>query len=247
MLFVPDIEPGLALRLLARFADRIAVSTSDSQGYFAKSVIVTGYPVREGLKKWTPESGRAALGLGRDLPVLLVAGGSKGARSINQALVARLPEILEVAQVVHITGTGEWEAVSGATASLSGSLAPRYKPFAYLHEEMGAALAAADLAVTRAGASVLGELPLFGLPAILVPYPHAWRYQRVNAQHLAERQAAVVIEDGALHTELFGLVRALLSDDARRGAMKAAMQSLARPEAAQALAAQLLELGGHAP
>jgi UDP-N-acetylglucosamine--N-acetylmuramyl-(pentapeptide) pyrophosphoryl-undecaprenol N-acetylglucosamine transferase len=247
MLYVPDIEPGLALRSLARFADCIAVTSAESQKYLSRKVVVTGYPLRSDLSQWTPAKGRAALGLLDDLPVLLVMGGSKGARSINRALVACLPALLERTQIVHITGPVEFDEVAAATASMTPEQSARYQAHPYLHEHMGAALAAADIAVARAGASVLGEFPQFGLPAILVPYPHAWRYQRVNAEYLARHRAAVVIEDGMLQAELPAIVRDLLVDSARRGAMRSAMRELARPEAASALAEQVLELGGHRP
>lgn len=247
VLFVPDIEPGLALKFLARFADRIAVSAADSQRYFSKKVVVTGYPVRPDLKRWTRTRGRAVLKLRDDLPVVLVAGGSKGARSINQALIHSLRGILKLAQVVHITGQGEWEAVSEATAGLTKVQRRRYRPFPYLHEQMGAALAAADIAVMRAGASTLGELPLAGLPAILVPYPHAWRYQRVNAEYLAAHRAALVIRDQDLGSRLLPTVQKLLRSTPQRRSMRDAMRSLAKPDAAQALAGQLLELGGKRP
>jgi UDP-N-acetylglucosamine--N-acetylmuramyl-(pentapeptide) pyrophosphoryl-undecaprenol N-acetylglucosamine transferase len=247
LLYVPDIEPGLALRFLARFADRIAVTSAESQRFFSKEVVVSGYPVRAELMKWTRKRGRAALKLRADVPVVFVAGGSKGARSINEALLACLPEMLELAQVVHITGRGEWNAVAAKTSGLTRLQMRRYRHFPYLHEEMGAALAAADIAVMRAGASTLGELPYFGLPAILVPYPHAWRYQRVNAEHLARRKAAVVVRDEDLRQELLPAVQRLLRSPSRRRSMQAAMRSLAKPDAARKLAGQLLELGGQRP
>lgn len=244
LLFVPDIEPGLALKLLARFADRIAVSTPDSQKYFGRRVDVTGYPVRASVQKWNREAGRKTLGLQADLPVLLAAGGSKGARTINQAVMAHLPALLDMTQVVHVTGQLDWEAAQKNMQGLTASQRQRYKLFAYLHEEMGAVLAAADLVLARAGASTLGEFPLFGLPAILVPYPHAWRYQQVNAEYLQEHLAAVMVRDEALYRELPTVVKDLLGNPAKREAMQAAMRRLARPEAARNLAAQLMALGG---
>ena len=117
----------------------------------------------------------------------------------------------------------------------------RYHPTPYLHE-MGAALAAADLAVSRAGASTLGELPLFGLPAVLVPYPYAWRYQKVNARYLENHGAALVLEDASLGSSLFPTLQGLLGDPHRLSMMRAAMRSLARPQAAQAIADQLREM-----
>lgn len=244
LLFVPDIEPGLALKTLARFSDCLAVTTPESRQYFSskKRVVTTGYPVRFELRTWTRESGRAALNLQGDQPVLLIFGGSKGARSINQAVIRSLPDLLALAQVVHISGQLDWQEVSAAAQALPDALADRYHPFPYLHEEMGATLASADLAVSRAGASSLGEFPFFGLPAVLVPYPYAWRYQKVNADYLAERKAAVVIEDQRLQAELLPVVRDLLADQKKLSEMRRAMQALSRPHAARDIANLLREL-----
>ena len=125
---------------------------------------------------------------------------------------------------------------------LTGVQAARYHPFPYLHEEMGAALAAADLALSRAGASTLGEYPLFGLPAVLVPYPYAWRYQKVNADTLVQRGAAVMLEDGKLSDQLLSTVNDLLSQPQKLAAMRNAMQHLSHPEAAAEIGRQILAL-----
>jgi UDP-N-acetylglucosamine--N-acetylmuramyl-(pentapeptide) pyrophosphoryl-undecaprenol N-acetylglucosamine transferase len=247
MLYVPDIEPGVALKSLARFADRIAVTTQESQKYLAQKVIVTGYPVRSELMEWDREKGRDALDLEDDEPVLLVVGGSKGARSINRAIVPHLPVLLELAQVVHITGQSDWQAVQTARAGLTSAQRARYQAYPYLHEQMGAALASADLVVARAGASALGEFPFFGLPAILVPYPHAWRYQKVNADYLAQRGAAVIVQDEMMQDQLLITVKDLLENPSKRSAMQTAMKSLANSESAQIIAGQLLELGRQRP
>jgi UDP-N-acetylglucosamine--N-acetylmuramyl-(pentapeptide) pyrophosphoryl-undecaprenol N-acetylglucosamine transferase len=250
VLYVPDIEPGLALKSLARFARRIAVSAEDSRSYFSKSapVTVTGYPVRADLAVWDRLAALAALQLSPELPTLLVFGGSKGSRSINKALITALPELLTDLQVVHISGSLDWPAVQANRDSLpaqltalgrSSSLTERYRPFPYLHDEMGAAFAAADLVVCRAGASTLGELPAYGLPAILVPYPHAWRYQYVNAEYLARHGAAQILVDQDLDARLLPLVRELMGDPTRLRQMRQAMRSLARPQAAGAIASLL--------
>jgi UDP-N-acetylglucosamine--N-acetylmuramyl-(pentapeptide) pyrophosphoryl-undecaprenol N-acetylglucosamine transferase len=244
LLFVPDIEPGLALKVLARFASRIALTSEKSKSFFknGKRLVVTGYPVRPELTAWTREKGRAALGLRHDAPVLLVFGGSKGARSINRALLASLHRLLDKIQVVHISGQLDWAEIIEAKKALPAELSANYHPFAYLHEEMGAALASADLAVSRAGASSLGEYPAFGLPAVLVPYPYAWRYQKVNADYLADHGAAVIVEDRTLNENFAAAVLNLLDDEQRLEAMRRAMGSLARPEAAQKIAGLLLNL-----
>ena len=111
---------------------------------------------------------------------------------------------------------------------------------------MGLALAAADVVVSRSGASTLGEYPLMGLPAILVPYPFAWRYQKVNADYLAEHGAAVRLDNDRLGDELLPTLERLLSDETRLNEMQRRASSLARPQAAQALGAQLRELARHA-
>ncbi len=248
LLYVPDIEPGSALKVLTRFADQIAVTVEESRSYLrgkARSM-VTGYPIRRELADWNKTEARKKLGLTDDLPVLLVFGGSRGARSINRALLAGLPDLVAEMQVLHISGRLDWVEVEAARERLStvlpDELLDRYHAHSYLHEQMGAALAAADLVVSRAGASCLGEYPLFGLPAILVPYPYAWRYQRVNAAYLEGRGAAVIVDDQALADQLVAQVRRLLNDPQRMGQMSSAMSALSRPQAARDIAGMVRSL-----
>lgn len=252
LLYVPDIEPGLALKALTRFADRIGVTVEDSQAYFPPSqqgkLVVTGYPVRAELQAWEPGAARQNLELSASQPVLLVMGGSSGARQINRALLAVLPDLLAQMQVVHLSGKLDWPEVEHARSALPAGLAARYRAFPYLHsEQIGAAFSAADLAVGRAGASSLGELPYFGLPAILVPYPYAWRYQRVNAERLAQAGAAVVLPEAELPVSLMPTVQRLIHDRAALGQMRAALRSLARPQAASELAGLLRGLAAPTP
>ena len=245
LLFVPDIEPGLALKTLARFADKITIAAQDSFRYFQHSgrITVTGYPTRSDLASWTRLTARQTLGLTDDSPVLLAFGGSKGARSINHAVLVNLPALLEKAQVIHITGELDWPDIEAKMKVLSKAQLARYHAFPYLHEEMGAALAAADLALSRAGASTLGEYPLFGLPAILVPYPYAWRYQKVNANYLVQHGAAVMLEDATLTDQILPVVNALLGEPQKLASMRLAMKSLSHPQAAAEISRQLLALG----
>jgi UDP-N-acetylglucosamine--N-acetylmuramyl-(pentapeptide) pyrophosphoryl-undecaprenol N-acetylglucosamine transferase len=244
LLYVPDIEPGLALNTLARFADRIAVTAEDSFRYFKhpERLTLTGYPTRADLVSWKRPEARRTLNLTNDTPVLLVFGGSKGARSINNAVLENLPTLLEKAQIIHITGELDWPTVNAKTNELSEAQATRYHGFPYLHEEMGAALAAADLVVSRAGASVLGEYPLFGLPAILVPYPYAWRYQKGNADFLVQRGAAVLLEDANLSGRLLLTVAGLLGNPDKLAAMREAMRAQSHPGAAAEIGRLLLNL-----
>jgi len=244
VLYVPDIEPGLALKVLSRLADRIMLTVEDSMTYFANQskLIVSGYPTRADLRVWSLDEARKVFDLSPNYPTLLVFGGSKGAHSINQAFMQVLPDVLAETQVIHISGHLDWPIVENSMNSLDLELRTRYHAYPYLHSEMGAALRAADLVVSRAGASVLGEYPIFGLPAILVPYPHAWRYQDVNARYLEDRGAATIIKDEDLATNLLPTIRALISDRSRRDSMSRAILGLAKPDAARSIAKLLYDL-----
>ncbi|HLO32911.1 MAG TPA: UDP-N-acetylglucosamine--N-acetylmuramyl-(pentapeptide) pyrophosphoryl-undecaprenol N-acetylglucosamine transferase [Anaerolineales bacterium] len=243
LLYVPDIEPGMALKSLAGSADVIAVTTEQSQQFFNKRVYETGYPLRPDLALWDRQTAHQHLGISGRLPVLLVFGGSKGAHSINQAVLNHLNALLEKFEIIHLSGETDWQIVESAREQLPVDLAGRYHALSYLHE-MGAALACADLVVSRAGASCLGEYPLFGLPAVLVPYPHAWRYQKVNADHLTRRGAAVILEDHRLNDELLVTLNVLLENPNKLKAMRAAMFELSHPRAAEKIASALIQLAG---
>lgn len=242
LLYVPDIEPGLALRVLARYSDRIAITSEESRKFFKhqEKLIVSGYPIREELKKWNKADGLAYFKFDPNLKTVLFMGGSSGARSINNAVVKIAGKLIERYQVIHLTGHLDWDLLHHQTDGLG----PRYQAFPYLHE-MGAALAAADLVVSRSGASVLGEYAHFGLPAILVPYPYAWQYQKVNADYLVERGAAVLLEDEKLEKELYSTVITLLEDPMRLAQMSQAMAALAQPAAAEKIAELLLEMASN--
>lgn len=243
LLYVPDIEPGMAIKSLAGSADVIAVTTNESQQFFNKKVYETGYPLRSDLALWDRETAMSHLGVSGERPVLLVWGGSKGAHSVNQAVINSLRALLEKFELIHVSGEQDWNLVRGVREQLPMDLGVRYHAVPYLHE-MGAALAAADLVISRAGASCLGEYPLFGLPAILVPYPHAWRYQKVNADYLARRGAAIIIQDHRLEDELLSTLDVLTSNRNKLKAMRAAMFELSHPRAAEKIASALIDLAG---
>jgi UDP-N-acetylglucosamine--N-acetylmuramyl-(pentapeptide) pyrophosphoryl-undecaprenol N-acetylglucosamine transferase len=249
LIYLPDIEPGLAIKSLARFADRVAVTAKPAAKHFrAGQAVVTGYPVRRELFERDQAEARARLGLSVEndgRTVLLAFGGSQGAHSINQAMSDGIEELLNLTQVIHISGQRDAEWIQARRASLPESLRGGYHLVAYLHEEMADALLAADLAVSRAGASTLGEFPAAGLPAVLIPYPYAGAHQWANARYLAEAGAATTITDADLGTDLIPTLLELLTDHDRRATMERAARALARPDAAQSIAALLAELGRH--
>ncbi|GAB4475497.1 MAG: UDP-N-acetylglucosamine--N-acetylmuramyl-(pentapeptide) pyrophosphoryl-undecaprenol N-acetylglucosamine transferase [Anaerolineae bacterium] len=256
MIYLPDLEPAGTIRALGRLARVVAVNTPESAAYFRPGqAVVTGYPLRPpllaaagydalgqptGKREAMREVARRHFNLTPGLPTLLVFGGSRGARSINTALIHILPDLLAIAQVIHVSGTLDAEPVRAAADALPADRRERYHLFDYLHtEDMALALATADLVVARAGAGTLGEFPIFELPAILVPYPHAWRYQKTNADYLASRGAAVRLDDDRLMDELGPLVHRLLTDREERERMAQAAAALKGPDAA-ARAADIL-------
>ncbi len=235
VLYVPDIEPGFALKFIAKFADAIALTTQNSKQFFnqTKNMVVTGYPLRKELTRYSDAEARKIFNLNDELPVLLIYGGSKGAHNINQAIKNNLDILLQKAQIIHITGNFDWDEIQKKYSELPPELSDHYHIFPYLHEEMSAAFSCADLCVCRGGASTLGELPFFGLPAIIVPYPYAWRYQKVNAQFLVNHNAAILLPDEMMDKELLNEIIRLFDMPQKLNEMRSAMKSLSKPDAAQ--------------
>ena len=250
-IFLPDIEPGATIKGLQRFARKIACTTEKTNAFLPQEkLVVTGYPVRPELRAANELSKTDALAqfdLHEGRPTLFVFGGSRGAQNINRALMANLPELLRTMQVIHVSGTFTWDEVERNTATLPAELRQWYRPFPYLHERMGAAFRAADLVLARAGASMLGECPAFGLPAILVPLTFAWRYQKVNADYLTQQGAAIQSTDERLESELLSLVNGILQDQTRLAAMQTAARALDIPDAANNLAQFVINLSKKVP
>ena len=250
LIFLPDVEPGLTIRVLRRFATEIALNVADSAQYFPGSrTVVTGYPLRAAMtdlarpenREQARQRAQAHFGLDPTRPTLLVFGGSLGARAVNRGFVDVLGEVLaDGAQVIHLTGRLDWDR----SQEQAGALADHadYHAFPYLHEDMALAFAAADLAICRAGASILAECPLFGLPSILIPLAYSWRYQQVNADYLAGRGAAIHLDEGEMPARLLPLIRELLGDADRLGAMCEQARRLACADGAANVAQALTRL-----
>lgn len=248
LVFVPDIEPGSALKTVIRWPNKVAATFGATTEYLpsGKPFVTTGYPVRQALRDWANKPKAEALAvfdLSADKKVLFVFGGSRGAWSINQALMDALPQLLTTMQVIHVSGTLTWDKVEAFAETLPAELRQNYRPYPYLHEEMGAGFRAADLVMARGGASMLGECPLFGVPAVIVPYPHAWRYQKINADYLASRDAGVRLNDEDLSTKLETTVMQLMTHDETLQRMSDASVALQTDNAAAVLAQAVLDLG----
>lgn len=242
VLYLPDVRPGWAVRLMTHLSQRVAVSTDRSLPYLPSAkTVVTGYPVRPAFWQAAKTEGRRRLDIDPQERLLLITGATHGARTLNRMVSDHLPQLLELCQIIHLSGPSDEARLERLRRDLPDRLRPRYHLYGYMHEDLPWAMAAADLALMRAGASVMGELPAIGLPAILVPYPHAGGHQLFNARFLADAGAALVVEDKKLNG-LLPLIGEILADEARRATMAEAARRLARPEAATNIARLLLEV-----
>lgn len=245
LVYLPDIEPGLAIKALARLVDRICVSFATSRQYLpAAKVVETGYPVRAELSgPGDKTAARELLGLEPDMATVLIFGGSRGARRINQAALGAAARLAARAQVVHVTGELDAASARAAVDGLPDAAKAHYHVFAYLHDEMVDALRAADIVVSRAGAATLGEYPAVGLPAILVPLPISGGHQQPNAEFLVRAGAALTIPDAELDADrLAHAVISALDNPTRLQAQAQAMTRLARPDAARRISQTLIGL-----
>ena len=203
----------------------------------------TGNPVRAELLNASRAAGRATLGIPDDATVVLVFGGSRGARHLNEVMVSLGTEVLALGNtyVVHSAGPAEYDSVSGQVRDRQ--LDPhRYRVVAYI-EDMGNVMAATDLAICRAGATSIAELTALGVGAVLVPYPYATDdHQTKNAAAMVQHGAAVSFADTAIAgPEFRETVLSIASSPERRASMAVAAAKLGRRDAAQRLAAAVLD------
>ena len=239
--------PGLANKTSAAKAKTVCVSLPVAIDAFGGKVgpdtqiVVTGNPVRQSVIRADRAQGRRDLGIPEDATMLLVFGGSLGARHLNQGVAALKSKLLSRRDlyVIHSTGKGEYDSVV-QELTLTQEESARWRVMPYI-DRMGEALAAADLVLSRAGASSVAEIAALAVPSVLVPYPFATAdHQTTNARYLVDAGAAVLLPDEKIDTpefedDLLGLV----DDPARRQAMRDAARGLAQDKAALALADQV--------
>ncbi len=235
--------PGKANRWLAHFVDQAFVGFPTAGARLRhKNILCTGTPVRPQFQLGEPASCRMALGLAPEHPVVLVMGGSQGASGINDLVLQALPALLKVSpqlQFIHLTGANDVAKVQAGYAAQHAKAVVR--PFL---SEMELALGAADVAVSRAGASSLAEIAAMRLPSVLIPYPIAADdHQRHNANAFVETGAALLLEQpGATGDALAAQLLGLLTNAAAYDVMKTALESWHRADAAEAIAERMLAL-----
>lgn len=228
-----DASMGLANRLIAPFATKIAVSFPRPTFLTQKSdhkIVFTGQPVR-------PEFFASPSARKQHRPVIVITGARQGARAINQLVQEILPQLLERYRVIHITGQNDFQALRLASQSKD------YEPVPHTNA-MSELLVQADVVVSRAGGTIF-ELAALGKPSILIPLPTAANdHQRENAAIFAEQDAAVVLEETRLSAELLlRSITELVRDSKRRASLSQHIRQFARKDAATQLARLLLEIG----
>ncbi len=234
--------PGLANRIAARFTEHVAVSFPDTKLPHARYL---GLPVREAIagldRAAAAPAARAGFGLPPAGPVLLVSGGSQGARSINTALAGAVDRLLAAGvSVLHVLGQANFTDDLVARDHPGGA---GYRPLAYV-AAMEQAYAAADLMLGRSGAGTVMETAMVGLPTVFVPLPHGNGEQARNAGFLVEADAAVLIPDADLTSDLLAdTVLRLAKEPDRLAAMSARCRDLVPAGAAEALAGLVLSAG----
>ena len=235
VLWEGNVVPGRSVRFVAKRASVLAVTFPETAEALPHDrTLVTGTPIRA--LDADPDEARARFGGRPGERILLVFGGSQAVRRINAAVLGALPRLTERVRVIHVTGDDGYAAACIARDALPPELRDRYRPFPFLHEDMTAALAAADLAVGRAGSSTLAEAAAFALPMAIVPYPHAAGHQRRNAEAYAASGAALVVEDADFDADRLVEVAGLLADPSAHARMSAAARDAARAHAADAVA-----------
>lgn len=243
-----NVMPGVTNRLLARFVSCIAMGTKEAAEHFPKGKrVFTGNPIREEVMRARSEDGKKLFGLDPKAKTVLVSGGSRGARSINRAMVGVLAHYAgrDGVQILHVTGKAGYDETmqslkeAGVDLDAAGNLF--VEPYLY---NMPQALACADVAVFRAGAIGIAELTARGVPSILVPYPFAAaNHQEMNARAIATAGAARMILDRELTAErLLSVLAELLSEDAKLKRMAKAAKKLGRPKAADEIASRVIRL-----
>lgn len=227
--------PGITNRLIGNFVDTIMITFPESKKYFKNQskIILTGLPIREKLLKISKEEGRKYFNLDKNKKTLLVTGGSRGAKKINEAMLEAYKLLLDLPiQIIHITGEKNYKEVyallkqKGLDKKYKNNLI--LKPYLF---EMEYALACADLCISRAGATFLAEITAKGIPGILIPYPYAAEnHQQFNAQSLVNKGAAEMILDKNLTgTILSQKIIKIISDDLLLKKMAQKAKSIGKP------------------
>ncbi|WP_372663046.1 undecaprenyldiphospho-muramoylpentapeptide beta-N-acetylglucosaminyltransferase [Cohnella sp.] len=242
-----NVIPGLTNKFLSRYANAVAVSFAESVSYFKRSPDVehAGNPCASAVVLAKRDKGFASLGLHPETPFVLIVGGSRGAKALNDAMIDMVPMLSKLPSVhfVFVSGERFYEETKTKMKKLLPGIADRVHVLSYVNN-MPEVLSAASLVVSRAGASSLAEITSLGIPSILIPSPNVTNnHQEPNARSLADAGAAVMILERQLTGELlFSHIRTIMDDTLHRALMAEASRKLGMPNAAAAIYEQITRL-----
>lgn len=235
---------GVTNKILAKKVDRICVAYDGMERFFpADKIVKTGNPVRQNLldTTLTTAEARKTFGLSPDKKTILIVGGSLGARTVNESVLSHL-DTIKASDVQFIWQTGKYYSAA-VKAELDAKGKPDNLHVTDFISDMGAAYKAADLVISRAGASSISEFCLIGKPVILVPSPNvAEDHQTKNALALVEKDAALYVKDADAPAEVVDLALATVADDARLAALSENIKLLALPDSADIIADEVIKL-----
>lgn len=249
MIHEQNAIPGLTNSFLSRYADTVAVSFEGSERAFpkAKHAVYTGNPRATTVRHANRDRGFATLGLPMESSVVLVVGGSRGAKAINDAMIDMAPQLSKLKDVhfVYVTGESYFEHLTEQVRSKIGSLPNYVHILPYIHN-MPEVLACTSLIVSRSGASFLSEITSLGIPSILIPSPNVTNnHQEANARRLEEEGAAVMIREPELTgKKLFDEIADIMHNADRRAHMSTASATLGKPDSAEVLVQELVRIAG---
>jgi len=255
LLHQQDVPPNLSNKLIAPSATRISIAFAASMRYFPEhKTLWLGNPIREeilAVRQVEVGAAKQALGFSADLPLLLITGGSQGARHLNQIVAGSLPELLKSCQVLQISGQKLYNETRSLAdriltdASVGEDLRQRYRLEPYMSDEMPLALQGSDLVICRSGASTLSELAVLEKPSLLVPLPPAIGSspQEINAETFVHEGAADVVRNDDLEPALLlTRVQQLIGAPERLQAMRTALKVFAKPDGTQEIAEAVVNM-----
>lgn len=245
MIHEQNVLPGRANRFLSRFVDKVAISFNESRFYFkasSKKITFTGNPLRKELKLIDKDKALDFFGFDRSCFTVLVMGGSQGSHNINTALFEALNALSQYfqLQVIHLSGAKDYNLLQEGYKKTN----IRCRIFPFL-EEMQYAYSAADLLISRSGATTISEAILYKIPAVLIPYPYAYRHQLNNAEVLKGVGTAVIVDDNSLNSGILTkTLKSLLSEKAKLEGMRFAYNNIQIPIDGDILTKEAIALNG---
>ncbi len=238
-----NVIPGRANRFLAKFTDKIAVSFPETRDYlkdYKRKVVLTGNPIRKELIRTDKKKALDFFGFNSDKFTILVMGGSQASHRINSRFLHAVSAMPDKSgfQIIHLAGSGDYDLLKNSYEGLNIA----FRLFDFL-EPMQYAYSACDLAVSRAGATTIAEIIFFGLPAIIIPYPFAYKHQMANAKVLSNMGSGIIIQDNELDSDMLHKnIKELINNSDKIKAMRSRYDDIPRMNADDSLVEAALSL-----